>query len=229
MSDINVYEIETKPNIEFVERRPDLSAKLERLKRGLVSDTIPLGAKQFPSLRDSQINFSQKSGRFGAFDPLRKRSKMFRRAVTRFAPPYYFWHKELVNSMKLKPLMDADPIIAPEVLEDLTTEIVSCIWCHKSVGRAEYEFHKTKRCKRRYDHMGNGYYQCTSCGEGFLDEVVARDHVALHFPNLGFASRKEDDEQEEDEEEVQIISQQMSQKNNPSIICRDQAKRRKWL
>ena len=197
-----------------------MSAKLERLKRGLVADTIPLVVRQYPSLKNSQINYSQKSGRFGAFDPLRKRSKLFRKAVTKFAPPYHFWHKEFINSMKLKPLVEGDPFTS-ETPEQLNKEFVCCVWCQQSVGRSEYEFHKTNRCQRRHEFLGNGYYQCSSCKEAFLDELKAKRHVSLHFPNLQVINP-------EGGQPGQGGASQKPHKNL-SIICRDQAKRKKWL
>jgi len=217
MSDTNAMNCQTKDKSKDV-IRPDLSAKLERLKRGLVADTVRLTTRKYPSLKDSQLNYGLKSGHFGAYDPLRRRSKMFRSAVNTFAPPYYFWHKEFINAMKLKPLTEKDES-EKEKPEEMDSEslwilnFVECEWCHQSFGKDDLESHKVKRCKNRHEFLGNGYYRCSCCKEGFLSELSAKHHVSLHFPNQKFVDEKS----------------QPTVTKNVAIICRDQAKRRKWL
>jgi len=189
---------------------PDLSAKLERLKRGLIADTVKTSSSRYPSLKESQLRYSLKSGRFGAFDPLRRRSKQFRQAVSKYAPPYYFWHKEFINSIKRKPVVAADDY-KPDVTEAKPEDVVSCNWCDQSMTFYELSAHKIKRCKKRYDFLGIGYYRCPSCKEGFLDDDSARHHIKLHFP----------------QQEIGCDSLQKASQH--PIVCRDQAKRKKWL
>lgn len=208
------------PNMESVIKsnvgqEVNLSAKLERVKKGLISDTIRMPSYRFPSLKESQFNYGLKCGRLGTYDPLRKRSKMFRQAVNKYAPPYYFWHKEFINSMKLKRMEFSDkPIEDP--MEGDSGGNISCIWCHQLVPIVDYVEHKTKRCKKRHDFVGVGYYQCSHCREGFIDDTKAKEHILLHFPTSADRSSN-------------IAKVETKDQKNIPIICRDQAKRKKWL
>ena len=186
--------------------RPNLSVKLERLKIGLKSDTIGMPHKE--------PKFTTRSG---LYDPLCQRSKRFRKAITTYAPPYYFWHKDYMNTIKLKPIIKADQP-AEEMDTNQNEDELACVWCERSVAKSEYEFHLLKKCKKRHEFSGNGYYQCASCKESFLDEMVARRHVSKHFPNQKFVDAN-----------GQLIQDQNTAPKSFDIICRDQAKRKKWL
>jgi len=186
---------------------PDLSEKLERLKRGLIADTVPIASRRYPNYKESQMRRSLKSGRFATFGPLRVRSKPFRQAVCRYAPPYYFWHNEYMRTKKLKPLVPAD-IVKTDPTEADPDGDVACIWCDERVPFDDYTHHKAKQCKKRSQFKGWGYYQCFICRDGFLDAKSFDEHYDQHFP-------------------FQVVG--CNQKPSHPIICRDHAKRNKWL
>lgn len=192
--------------------RPNLSAKLERLRIGLKSDTIAIKYKE-PTYKEL------KSATTGPlFDPLRQRSKLFRKAITTYAPPYHFWHKDYMHSLALKPIIKADETAGQMDYEEEIEDEISCLWCGRSIAKTEYDYHRLKKCKKRHEFCGNGYYPCVSCKESFLYEDEVRYHVSKHFPNLKFVDTKGD-----------VIQHLNDKPKSFDIICRDQAKRKKWL
>jgi len=193
----------------------DLRAKLERLKRGLIADTVPIASRRYPNLKASQRSYDLKCGRIGSYDPLRRRSKLFRKAVSKFAPPYYFWLKEFMNSKKLKSVIPADEPIEETVGPNSKGNLL-CGWCRKTIRFDDKDRHKSEECKKRREFLDRGYYECSSCSRGFIDQMTARNHVAMHFPKRRF---------KDDWGETQFTDRP---KDFP-IICRDQAKRKKWV
>ena len=209
MSEMSENPIPKKRKISRCVTRPDLSAKLERLKRGLKADTVKLTPR---------INYGQKYGRFGPCDPLGTRSRNFRKAVSIYAPPYYFWHKKFINMTKLKPLVEADDSSA-KIPKKLAEDMVWCVWCQQMVRKTDYDSHRTKKCRKRTQYLGNGFYRCFSCKEGFLEDKHLKQHITLHFPAQKLIVK----------EGVGLIATPSGNQRAISIICRDQAKRKKWL
>ncbi len=99
-----------------------------------------------------------------------------------------------------------------EAVEPDSKGKILCGWCPKNI-RFDKDKHKRKERKKRREFLDRGYYECSSCSRGSIDEMTARNHVAMHFSKRRFKN---------DWGETQFTDRP----KDFAIICGDQEKRK---
>jgi len=116
-------DLEAPKPLSSLDPRFDLSSKLRSLRAGLIKDTVPI--KSHTKLKPLKGFQWQRNGQL--YDPLKNRGKMFRKAISKFAPPYYAYIETL---FEMKPrLTPISKESAPDVEDVWEGNHVTCGWC----------------------------------------------------------------------------------------------------